>query len=79
MTNEQIIKGLEIIKLTLSDDCQKHYVDMAINSLKAWNKVREEISKDWYIYPHMAYERGIKDKALKDREIIDKYLKGVEE
>ena len=56
MRNEQIIKGLEIIKLMLSDDCQKHYVDMAINSLKAWDKVREQLIDEKY-FAYADFER----------------------
>lgn len=53
-------------------------------SLDWWNKpnaptvdvleqIKNEISKQWYTHPKNRYEEGLKDQALKDIQIIDKY------
>lgn len=36
-------------------------------------QIRDEISKAWHIRPKNKYEEGLKDQALMDIEIIDKY------
>lgn len=38
-------------------------------------QIRDEISKAWHIRPKNKYEEGLKDQALKDMQIIDKYMK----
>ena len=37
------------------------------------DKIREEIGKAWHTKPKNRYEEGLKDQALKDMQIIDKY------
>ena len=37
------------------------------------DKIRAEISKAWRTQPKNRYEEGLKDQALKDMQIIDKY------
>lgn len=37
-------------------------------------QIRNEIVKTLYIRPKNKYEEGLKDQALKDMEILDKYL-----
>lgn len=37
------------------------------------DKIREEIGKTWHTKPKNRYEEGLKDQALKDMQIIDKY------
>lgn len=37
------------------------------------DEIRAEISKTWYTQPKNRYEEGLKDQALKDMKIIDKY------
>lgn len=38
------------------------------------DKIREEIGKAWHTKPKNRYEEGLKDQALKDMQIIDKYM-----
>ena len=37
------------------------------------DKIRAEIGKAWYTHPKNRYQEGLKDQALKDMKIIDKY------
>lgn len=37
------------------------------------DKIRAEISRIWHTHPKNRYEEGLKDQALKDMKIIDKY------
>ena len=37
------------------------------------DKIRAEIGKSWHKHPKNRYEEGLKDQALKDMQIIDKY------
>ena len=41
-------------------------------------KIRDEISADWYTKPKNRYEEGKKDEALRCMEIIRKYMEGKE-
>lgn len=51
-------------------------INMAIKALKQVSiidKIRDEIDKAWHTKPKNRYEEGLKDQALKDMQIIDKY------
>lgn len=37
------------------------------------DKIRAEISKTWHTHPQSRYEEGLKDQALRDIKIIDRY------
>lgn len=40
---------------------------------KVLDKIRAEISKTWHTHPQSRYEEGLKDQALRDIKIIDRY------
>lgn len=42
------------------------------------DKIRAEISKTWHTHPQSRYEEGLKDQALRDIKIIDRYTAGSE-
>ena len=42
------------------------------------DKIKAEICKSWHKHPKNRYEEGLKDQALKDMQIIDKYREGEE-
>ena len=51
-------------------DKAKKYDDL----MGVLEQIRTEIGKAWYIRPKNKYEEGLKDQALKDMEILDKYM-----
>jgi hypothetical protein len=60
-----------------TDTCESRETHkMSIKALErepVLDKIRAEISKAWYTQPKNRYEEGLKDQALKDMKIIDKY------
>ena len=56
---------------TMVDFCNT--VIKALGQEPVLDKIRAEISKTWCTQPKNRYEEGLKDQALKDMKIIDKY------
>ena len=79
MTREEIIDGLKAVR-TIHNGNYAPHIDEAIASLKAWDKVKEELEKECVEAEYMpfrvkVYQLGI-SKAL---DIIEKYKKEIEE
>ena len=55
-----------------SEICGEDYHEF-VADLNVLEQIRDEISKTWYTHPKNKYEEGLKDQALIDIQIIDKY------
>lgn len=71
---ELTIKDLEaleqepMVEIDLYSVIKQKYIEREV-----LDKIREEIGKAWHTKPKNRYEEGLKDQALRDMKIIDKY------
>lgn len=82
---KEILKDTTPLEVKLSDDYIYENVAKIMRNPKVLpsvtpqeqeptlDKIREEISKAWHTHPQSRYEEGLKDQALRDMKIIDKY------
>jgi len=84
MTREEAIKEIKGFYDECGNDDEieliyKNAFAMAIQSLKAWEKVKEEIDNNiTVISTNDTYEDGVKVGLIRALDIIDKHLKEVE-
>ena len=86
-TKCKMISNVLTAKLHYFEDPFKPMVEIDLYSVikqkyierEVLDKIRAEISKAWYTHPQSRYEEGLKDQALKDMKILDRYKAESEE
>ena len=65
---DELEQDKPMVEIDLYSVIKQKYIEREV-----LDKIRAEISKAWYKHPQNRYEEGLKDQALSDMKIIDKY------
>lgn len=84
MDNKQAIGWLKLavpVRALTREEFEKFIisVNMAMNSLEAWDKIKEELEKDYKEYENVLTDLSYSDGVGYALDIIEEHLKEIEE